>query len=213
MDKISIVDYGVGNLLSVKRGLQACGAEVEIVSDCKNLSESRKVVLPGVGAFSTAMRTLDDLGFSEILKDLAFNDVPFLGICLGMQLLFDKSEEFGIHAGLGILSGKVVKLPSLSKSNNKIKVPHIGWSPLVPSVQSDPFFKQANIWKQKREYAYFVHSFQVNPKRDDLEVAHTLFGGYRICSIVRSNKIFACQFHPEKSAGFGLKILSDFCDV
>jgi imidazole glycerol-phosphate synthase subunit HisH len=213
MDKISIVDYGVGNLLSVKQGLQACGAQVDIVSDYKELTKASKVVLPGVGAFSAAMENLNNLKFTEVLKNLANNNVPILGICLGMQLLFDESEEFGSHIGLGILAGKVKKLPVHSVENEKIKVPHIGWSPIIPTVKSDIFFKEANIWMQKKEFAYFVHSYQVIPSDTNIEIAHTLFGSHKVCSIVRSEKIFACQFHPEKSANFGLRVLKDFCNV
>ena len=209
--EITIIDYGVGNLLSVSRGLEHCGAKVNMSSDPEFILKSQKVILPGVGAFPNGMRALIELGLDTAIKEVVNNGVPLLGICLGMQLLLDESEEFGITKGLGVIPGKVVPIPNKSVDGEIQKIPHIGWNSLVKSGED----WQNTILQEVREddAAYFVHSFMASPEKSEDRLADALYGGHKISAVIAKGNTTGCQFHPEKSGEVGLKILRNFVRI
>ena len=206
--EITVIDYGVGNLLSVSRGLEHCGAKVNMSSDPDFILESKKVILPGVGAFPNGMRALIELGLDIVIMEVVKNEVPLLGICLGMQLLLDESEEFGLTKGLGVIPGKVVPIPNNSVDGEIQKIPHIGWNSLVNSGED----WQNTILQETREgdATYFVHSFMASPHKSENRIADVLYGGHKISAVIAKGKTTGCQFHPEKSGVVGLKILRNF---
>ena len=197
---IAILDYGMGNLRSVEKALQKVGARTLITSSPEKVLIAEGLVLPGVGAFKDCMRNLKEYGLIDPLYQFIQSGRPFLGICLGLQLLFSESTEFGLYKGLDIIKGKVVRFPQ----NSTIKVPHMGWNtvnikervPLLQNVEDESYF-------------YFVHSYYVVPE-DESIVASTTHYGIEFVSSICHNNIFACQFHPEKSQELGLKILRRF---
>ena len=206
--EITIIDYGVGNLLSVSRGLEHCGAKVNMSSDPDFILKSKKVILPGVGAFPNGMRALIELGLDRVIMEVVKNEVPLLGICLGMQLLLDESEEFGLTKGLGVIPGKVVPIPNNSVDGEIQKIPHIGWNSLVNFGED----WQNTILQETREgdAAYFVHSFMASPHKSENRIADVLYGGHKISAVIAKGNTTGCQFHPEKSGEVGLKILRNF---
>ncbi len=207
--RVAVIDYGVGNLLSVQRGLEFCGADVIISNKPDEILTSDHVVLPGVGAFGNAMQALERLDLPSIIDEVVKQGKPFLGICLGMQLLLDKSEEFGIHQGLGLISGKVQAIPTHAVSGEALKIPHIGWNNLVEA--NNAIWK--NTWlnnNRSGDAMYFVHSFMANPLHQEHRLADCIYGGHRIAAVIKKDNIMGCQFHPEKSGAFGLKILQEF---
>lgn len=209
--EITIIDYGVGNLLSVSRGLEHCGAKVNMSSDPEFILKSQKIILPGVGAFPNGMRALIELGLDTVIKEVVNNGVPLLGICLGMQLLLDESEEFGITKGLGVIPGKVVPIPNNSVDGEIQKIPHIGWNSLVKSGVD----WQNTILQEVREHdaAYFVHSFMASPEKSEDRLADAWYGGHKISAVIAKGYTTGCQFHPEKSGEVGLKILRNFVRI
>ncbi len=209
--KITLIDYGVGNLLSVKRGIEHCGGEVLLTSDPGDVLAANSVVLPGVGAFANAMDALNSRGLVEAIKKLDQIGTPLLGICLGMQLLLDESEEFGVTKGLGLIPGRVVPIPKLTLQNEKQKIPHIGWSSIDLSESWCDWrgsILQDNI---PGEATYFVHSFMTITTNSSHRLAEFKYGGHRIPAVIAKDNIIGCQFHPEKSGQVGLKMLSRFC--
>jgi imidazole glycerol-phosphate synthase subunit HisH len=207
--RVAVIDYGVGNLLSVQRGLESCGADVIISNKPDEILKSDHVVLPGVGAFGNAMQALERLDLPSLIDEIVKQGKPFLGICLGMQLLLDESEEFGIHQGLGLISGKVQSIPTHAISGEALKIPHIGWNNLVKENNST----WENTWlnnNKSGDAMYFVHSFMANPLHQEHRLADCIYGGHRIAAVIRKNNIMGCQFHPEKSGILGLKILQEF---
>lgn len=200
---IAIVDYDMGNLKSVQKAFEAVGHRAAVTRDPKAIADASHVVLPGVGAFGDCMRNLERYGLVEPVTKAIAAGKPFLGICLGFQLLFSESEEFGTHRGLGVIPGKVVRFQS-NGSPAHLKVPHMGWNAIAigkrpPVLEGVP----------DGAFMYFVHSYYVVP--DDRAVACTMtdYGTPFVSSIARDN-IFACQFHPEKSQAEGLKIIRNF---
>ena len=197
---IAIVDYGMGNLRSVEKGFLKVGVDARVVTDPNAVDDAQAVVLPGVGAFRDCMRNLKEMSLTESIVRSIQKGKPYLGICLGLQVLFTESEEFGIHKGLDILKGKVLRFQI------NLKVPHMGWNnvriqrrpPIFDGIQDETFF-------------YFVHSFYVLPDDNDV-VATTTDYGITFASMVWKDNIFATQFHPEKSQETGLKILENFGD-
>ena len=207
---ITIIDYGVGNLLSVQRGLEKCNAQVSISSDPDFILTSQKIVLPGVGAFPKAMKALSDLKLDIVIKDFAKSNRPLLAICLGMQLLMDVSYEFGSTPGLGLVSGSVKQIMSDSEDHEVVKVPHIGWTGLYPSAEKENWKNSILQNVTPGEATYFVHSYMVHPTDSENLLAHAIYGGMNIPAVISKKQITGCQFHPEKSAGVGLKILESF---
>jgi glutamine amidotransferase len=208
--EVVVIDYGVGNLLSVQRGLEHCGVDVVVSADPQVILNAQRVVLPGVGAFANAMAALHERGLVDVIRSVAARGTPLLGICLGMQLLLGESEEFGITAGLGIIPGRVVAIPATSTDGQSQKIPHIGWNELQPSENAS---WEGSVLQGVRpgEAVYFVHSFQANPNEPADRVADCIYGGHRIPAVIRHGQVSGCQFHPEKSGKTGLAILTNFC--
>ena len=201
---IAIVEYGVGNLFSLRSSLAALGIEAEVTADKAVLSRASHIILPGVGAFRDAAALLAKDGLDEYLKSLAAEGKPLLGICLGMQMLFEESHEFGVHRGLVLLKGKI--LPIAPKIPESYKIPHIGWNPLSIKKAS-PLFKHI----KDGDAVYFVHSYYAECKKDDL-LASAEYGA-ELTAAVASGNVYGCQFHPEKSGRVGLSILKAFCEM
>lgn len=205
---IAIIDYGMGNLRSVQKGFERVGCEATVTADPQVVLEADKIVLPGVGAFPDCMRNLEQGGFIEPLLRVIREGRPFLGICLGLQLLFTESEEFGIHQGLNVIPGRVVRFPEgMVEAGEALKVPHMGWNQLSVKRRPPPFEgieEGANI--------YFVHSYYVAPE-DESVVATTTSYGMEFCSAIWKDNIVATQFHPEKSQEKGLRILKNFGEM
>ena len=209
--EVVVIDYGVGNLLSVQRGLEHCGARVVVTADCEKILAAQRVVLPGVGAFGNAMEALARLGLVAVIREIARRQTPLLGICLGMQLLLEESEEFGITAGLGLIPGHVLPIPAQTISGQTQKIPHIGWSALQPSVTSGGWSETLLKDSCPGEAAYFVHSFMAVPTNPDHRIADCVYGGHLVPAAIGREHVTGCQFHPEKSGDVGLKILRRFC--
>lgn len=203
--KIAIVDYNMGNLRSVKNAFEKIGHPATIEKDPGKLKEYDKLVLPGVGAFGDAIEHLKSTCLDEALKDFAKSGKPMLGICLGMQLLFSKSYEFGEHEGLGLIPGEVVPFDK-SRFDQRLKVPHMGWNELFVQKES-PLFAEL----PKAFYLYFVHSYHAVCE-DEYVVGKTVYG-YEFVSAVQKENIFGLQPHPEKSHENGLKILQNFTEM
>lgn len=201
---VAIVDYGVGNLFSLKSSLAHIGAEVVVTSDKDVLSSADQIILPGVGAFEDAANKLRNSGLDVVIKDLANNGKPLMGICLGMQLLFEKSYEYGEHEGLGLIKGKVV--PIKDYVSTELKIPHIGWNPLFVK-SSSPIFSDV----KENDCVYFVHSYFAT-ECDDSVIATTEYGA-ELTAAVADKNVFGCQFHPEKSGKVGLAILKSFINI
>ena len=210
MPEVTVIDYGVGNLLSVRRGLEHCGAKVVLSADQAQILSSKRVVLPGVGSFGNAMQALERLALVAAIRELAERKTPLLGICLGMQLLLDESEEFGITAGLGVIPGRVIPVPSTTTSGGTQKIPHIGWSALQPSEASKGWSGTLLQDNLPGDATYFVHSFMAVPTNPAHRIADCLYGGHRIPAAIGRDRITGCQFHPEKSGDLGLRILRRF---
>lgn len=202
---IGIVNYNMGNLASVSNAFAKLGIDCAIESDPENLKNYDKILLPGVGAFGDAMAHLKSNGMDRAIKNFAASGKPLLGICLGMQLLFDSSEEFGNHKGLELIEGSV-KAFDPSRFDHPLKVPHMGWNELFVEKQS-PLFDGM----KKEFYLYFVHSFHV--VCDDRYTTGTTHYGYKFTSAVQKNNIYGFQPHPEKSHDNGLKILENFAKL
>lgn len=209
--EVTVIDYGVGNLLSVQRGLEKCGARVILTSDPNTILNSSRVVLPGVGAFPDAMNALERLNLVTTLQEFATKKQPLLAICLGMQLLMNESDEFGLTSGLGLIGGRVEMLPTLKITGELQKIPHIGWSSLEPSTPNLSWRQTLLSDNNYGDSAYFLHSFAAYPINEHNRVADVDFGGHRISAVIAKDKITGCQFHPEKSGEVGLKILRRFC--
>lgn len=202
---IAIIDYGVGNLFSLRCSLERIGADVTVTSDPDCLRQADKLLLPGVGAFEDAARKLRSNGLDQVVKDEAIKGKPLLGICLGMQMLFEKSYEYGEHEGLGLLKGQVIGMEGTIPEG--LQIPHIGWNALHFRQNDCPLF--ANI--RENDCVYFVHSYYAVGCDDSL--AATAEYGNEITAAVAKDNIFGCQFHPEKSGAVGLGILKAFCDL
>ena len=206
---ITIIDYGAGNLFSVQNALNFLGVENNISSKVEDIISADKLILPGVGAFPDAMKMLDEAGLTEVIKEQA-KKKPLMGICLGMQMLFDESEEFGLHKGLGLIPGRVVKIPDTDVDGHPQKVPHISWDPLYPGGGRTDFSGTALAALKPGEECYFIHSYEAKPVRDEDRLADTVYGGREICAAASHGSVLGCQFHPEKSGEVGLKIIEEF---
>lgn len=208
MPKIAIIDYDMGNLRSVSKAFEKVGADSVVTRQPSAILDASHVVLPGVGAFRDCMKNLEEYGLVEPIKKAINSGKPFLGICLGLQLLFDEGQEFGTEKGLGIIRGKVVRFPSdMKEGNESLKVPHMGWN-------SIKFKKLSRIFEgiPDDSYFYFVHSFHVMPDDKEVILASTGYG-LEFASAIEKDNIIACQFHPEKSQAIGLKVLKNFSNI
>ena len=201
---IAIIDYGVGNLFSLLSSLRAVGAEAEVTNEPEKIKAADRLILPGVGAFEDAVGKLRKSGLDEVVREEAALGKPLLGICLGMQMLFEKSYEFGEHKGLGLIPGEVV--PMKGRIDENLKIPHIGWNFLKIEKES-PIFKDIKTG----DAVYFVHSFYAAGCRS--YVIATTDYGIEMTAAAANENVFGCQFHPEKSGAVGLKILKNFCDL
>ena len=213
--RIIIVDYGLGNLLSVVRSFQSCGANPEITDNHDHIREARGLVLPGVGAFADGMAGLAARGLIDPIKQFAASGRPLLGICLGMQMLFEAAEEFGIHQGLAIISGRVVEIPRTGSDGRPHKIPHIGWNSLqLPEGHGQESWGETVLSEiEPGESVYFVHSFTAAPANNENRLADVLYDGRVIAAAVRRGNVYGCQFHPEKSGPVGLKIIRAFTEL
>ncbi len=208
---VTVIDYGIGNLLNVVRALQHCGADVTVVDNASQVTDlPDRLVLPGVGAFTDGMLELKSRGFDDLVKSYALTERPFLGICVGAQMLFEVGEEFGDHSGLGLIPGRVVPVPSIDAFGTRHRIPHIGWSGLQKPIARSTWINTILSRVEPLEPMYFVHSFAPMPTHEEHRLADTYYNGVRICAAVASGSIYGCQFHPERSAQHGLAILSSF---
>ncbi len=205
---VAIIDYGVGNLFSLSSSLSFLNIENEVTGDEKKIAAASHIILPGVGAFGDAMEKLKSSGLDTVLRQQAKKGRYILGICLGMQLLFEESFEYGRHKGLGLISGKICSLAEdFSQADISLKIPHIGWNSLQIEKPENPLTKAIG----QNSYVYYVHSFYA--KYCQQSVAATSCYGVSIPGIVSENSVFGCQFHPEKSGESGLAILKAFCTL
>tara|TARA_B100000809_G_scaffold162910_1_gene160251 strand:- start:4 stop:639 length:636 start_codon:yes stop_codon:yes gene_type:complete len=211
MKKITIIDYGCGNILNLARAIKFLGYETEITFNKKIIINSSHVILPGVGAFGNAIRQLEKYNLQNTILEYTKLNKPLLGICVGMQVLLTASYEFGVHKGLDLIPGNVIKISN--KKNKDIKIPHVGWNEIHPN-------KGEKEWKNKilndfliEKNFYFVHSFICQTKKTDSTIAVCDYLGLTIPAVIANGNIFGCQFHPEKSANSGLVFLKNFCEI
>ncbi|MCD8038648.1 MAG: imidazole glycerol phosphate synthase subunit HisH [Lachnospiraceae bacterium] len=200
---VAVVDYDAGNIRSVEKALLSLGEKAMITRDREEILRADRVILPGVGAFGDAMNKLNAYGLADVIKEVVENNTPFLGICLGLQLLFESSEETPGVDGLGILKGRIIKIPE----NKGLKVPQIGWNSLNFPNKGRLF---AGI--DEGAYVYFVHSYYLQADEPEIVTAETEYAAHIHASVEKGN-VFACQFHPEKSSDVGLRILRNFLTV
>ncbi|MBO4265323.1 MAG: imidazole glycerol phosphate synthase subunit HisH [Clostridia bacterium] len=199
----AIINYGVGNLFSLVSSLEKIGNDAIITSDISEIENADRIILPGVGAFEDAAKKLFESGLVPAVKKAAQNGMPILGICLGMQLLFDYSLEYGRHEGLSMIPGKILPIPT----DKSLKIPHMGWNVLNFQNGKHPLFKYIN----DKDYVYFVHSFYAECDDKNI-IAKTEYGKELTAAVAREN-VMGCQFHPEKSSECGLSILRAFCEM
>lgn len=209
--KITLLDYGMCNLFNVARAFEHCGAEVTITEDAVIAQKAEKLVVPGVGAFRDSIREIEARGLDEAIKRFIETGRPFLGICVGMQMLFEASEEFGEYAGLGILAGRVMAIPSLTTAGAAQRIPHVGWNHLVTTETGRSWRGTLlDAFEGKQPAFYFVHSFAAKPDDPAIRLADTVYGGHRICAAVQRENVMATQFHPERSGEMGLRLIQHF---
>lgn len=211
--KITIIDYGLSNLLSVYHAFSLFADECVIVNDAKSIDIAEAIVLPGVGAFSDGMEGLEKLGLVDSILRSVKKEVPLLGICLGMQMLFEESDEFGVHKGLGLIPGRVERIPSIDVNGYIQKIPHISWNPLYTTDGNNDFGDSILKYIRPQEECYFIHSFEAKPTSFNNRLADTEYGGRRVCAVVQNGNVFGTQFHPEKSGKVGLNIIRAFCEL
>ena len=207
--KIAVIDYKMSNMFSIKNALDYLGFECQITANSKAILEAGGAILPGVGSFPEAMQHLQDLKLTNVIKEFASSGKPFMGICLGLQLLFSKSTEFIDCEGLNIINGKV---ENLSKYLPNEPVPHVGWNTVIQhkATRNNNSTSLPNSQLFENDHYYFVHSYFVEPANPEHVFTETTFADFKFCSSVSVDNIFACQFHPEKSGQRGLKILKKF---
>lgn len=210
MKSVSIIDYGVGNLLSVARAFNYFGAEVNFVQNPEEILTADRLILPGVGAFSDGMKGLQETGLVDSLKEFTRSGKPFMGICLGMQMMLTQSFEFGTHPGLDMIEGEVLPIPKEGVDGKPHKIPHIGWNELKTTSEGAPWENTILKGLDEKSSVYFVHSFMVVSKNPSQHLAETLYNGHPICAVIQNENVYGCQFHPEKSGKTGLKIIENF---
>lgn len=211
--KVTVIDYGLSNLRSVQNAFAHCGAETLLTSSPADVQSAEALVLPGVGAFRDGMAGLVALGLVEPIRQKVAEGTPLLGICLGMQMLFEESEEFGCYAGLGLIPGRVVKIPGTDVHGAPQKVPHIRWDPLFPAGGRTDFAGTILADVKPGQECYFIHSYEAKPTVPADRLADTRYGGRDVCAVAAHGPVVGCQFHPEKSGPVGLSILSQFLNI
>ena len=206
---IAVIDYGVGNLFSLLSSLNYVGLHTKLTNDIEEIKNAEGIILPGVGAFRDAIGNLEKYGLKEILINEAKNGKPFLGICLGMQMLFEKSYEYGEYEGLGLINGTVEEIKKYIPENSDLKIPHMGWNSLIINER----FKDDKILKDvdNNEYVYYVHSYFA--KTDMKNIVTYSEYGTKIPGIVKNENVYGMQFHPEKSGDTGLKLLKNWGEL
>ena len=202
---IAIIDYGVGNLFSLKCSFESIGADICVTSDPEVIAKADRIILPGVGAFEDAAKKLRDSGLDKVIKKECANGKPLLGICLGMQLLFERSFEYGEHEGLGLIKGSIRPIADVIDAD--LKIPHIGWNALHFGDEKDELFKYLN----EGDFVYFVHSYY-GAECEESVIATTEYS-VELTAAVRNKNVCGVQFHPEKSEKVGLSILRAFCEI
>lgn len=209
--QVTVVDYGMANLLNVVRAFEYCGADVTVTDSVIEAVRADRLVVPGVGAFKHALDELRVRGLDDAIRAFATSGKPLFGICVGMQMLFDVSEEFGEHSGLCILPGRVQSIPRETTNGEAQRVPHIGWNHLVPPESGRTWSGSLlRAFEGRAPAFYFVHSFAAQPARADDLLAVCLYGGHKIPATVQRDYVVATQFHPERSGEVGLSLLREF---
>ena len=206
---IAVIDYGVGNLFSLLSSLNYVRLDTKLTNNIEEIKNAKGIILPGVGAFRDAIGNLEKYGLKEILINEAKNGKPFLGICLGMQMLFEKSYEYGEYEGLGLINGTVEEIKKYISKNSDLKIPHMGWNSLIinDSFKDDKILKDVN----DNEYVYYVHSYFAKTDMKNI-VAYSEYGT-KIPGIVKNENVYGMQFHPEKSGDTGLKLLKNWGEL
>ena len=208
---VSVIDYGLSNLLSVCRAVETLGHEPVLTRTASEVQKANILILPGVGAFSDGMDGLVARDMLEPIRSRVQNGVPILGICLGMQMLFDFSHEFGVHKGMGLISGCVKRIQEQATDGRKLRVPHVGWEGLFPACEEQSSFASPILQNiQPGNEVYFIHSYIPYPEQKEHILAECTYGGHRLCAATGKDMVFGTQFHPEKSGPVGLKILDAF---
>jgi glutamine amidotransferase len=207
---VTVIDYGMGNLLSVANAFNWCGAEVRVSDRREHIVDADLLVLPGVGAFAKAMEQLRETGLDEAIQEYAKKERPFLGICLGMQMMLAESKEFGQHEGLGLIDGTVEPIPHTDTDGNPHKIPHIGWAEISRCEGGDSW--EGTLLEQTAQGTpfYFVHSFTAFPESQQNRLADTAYNGRQVSAVIRKGSLYGCQFHPEKSGEKGLELIKTF---
>ena len=206
---IAIIDYKMGNVASVAKAFELVGAQVSVTADKRRLRKAKALILPGVGAFAAAMKGLKKYDLEDTIKKVAEENKPLLGICVGAQVFFTEGHEFGIHQGLGIIPGKVVRF---QPSECHEKIPQVGWNSIFPpagTAWSGTIFERL----KPKDQLYFVHSYFFKPDNANDILSITNYGGFEFCSAVKKGNVYGCQFHPEKSGNVGLSIIQDFIKI
>lgn len=212
-NNVTILDYGMCNLLNVARAFEHVGAQVSVTDDPLVSVAADRLVVPGVGAFRDSMKEITLRGFGDAIRRFAESGRPMFGICVGMQILFEASDEFGNHPGLGILPGRVCALPNVDQHGVALRVPHIGWNHLVePESVRDWHCTMLHSVVGTQPAVYFVHSYAAVPSRQEDRLADCLYGGHRVCAAVQRGLLMASQFHPERSGEVGLLMLRRFLE-
>ena len=208
---IAVIDYGVGNLFSLLSSLNYVGLDTKLTNDVEEIKSAKGIILPGVGAFRDAVSNLKKYGLKDILVDEAKNGKPFLGICLGMQMLFEKSYEYGEFEGLGLIKGTVEEIKKHIPKNSDLKIPHMGWNNLKinDEFRNDKILKNVNV--ENEEYVYYVHSYFAKTDMKNI-IAYSEYGT-KIPGIVKNKNVYGMQFHPEKSGDTGLKLLKNWGEL
>lgn len=209
--KITLLDYGMCNMLNVARAFEHCGAEITITEDPAVALRAEKLVVPGVGAFRDSILEIESRGLGDAIKGFVETARPFLGICVGMQMLFEGSDEFGSHSGLGILGGRVKAIPKFTTDGAEQRIPHIGWNHLGHAETDRSWEKTLlNDFEGTCPAVYFVHSFAAVPSDRSISLADTIYGGHGVCAAVQRGNVMATQFHPERSGEIGLSLIRRF---
>lgn len=211
--EVTLIDYGLGNLFSVRRALEQCDAKVEISSAPSCVRKAGRIILPGVGAFSDGMSRLKAQGLDEALREAAKRGSQILGLCLGMQMLFEESEEFGHHEGLGLIRGGIAPIPTIQPNGSSIKIPHIGWNALIKPAACESWSDTILQGISEGTAMYFIHSFMAIPKDASKCLANCRYGETDITAVIGSENVWGTQFHPEKSGKMGLSLLNNYLNL